>query len=265
MIRRNASQLNNYGSGSSGTPLSSPPRGGGSARFEATSGRAIQLAQRRKWTLVGTLTAVLLGAAGFFAWHQVRESRDRSFSNEFLAVEQQYQQELESFQSKVDALPKEKQADAGEPDHSASAKRFEELAKKAPNHPLGWQAALRAAAALVEQGKGAEAAYLLELVLPGTRKSVLVQTRVRRTLANIYADLKEYDKAIGELSFIEKLPDAPGVEEAKLFRAQVLYLAGRKDEAKQLLVQLSQGGELGPLAERSIASEAALWLNYWGL
>jgi hypothetical protein len=57
------------------------------------------------------------------------------------------------------------------------------------------------------------------------------------------------------------------VPEVRLMRAQLLYKNGQKEQAAQLLKELAADTKaaVGEGSARSVATEAALWLGYWGL
>lgn len=233
--------------------------------FEETSERAIRAAHRRKWTVIATVGLVVAIGAGLliFSWQKGRD--ERALTQSFLDIEAVYQGELQSFEDKLRADPKLNTPDA-RPDHAASTQKFSEFAKAHVKSPLGWQAALRAANNLIEQQKYAEAQALLEPLLIKTLKHMVFQVRVRKTLAGLLAEQGQFDPALEQLNFLEKLADNPLVPEVRLMKAQVLYKKGQKDEAGKILRELA--ADKSTVAEgssRSVASEASLWLGYWGL
>ena len=234
--------------------------------FEETSERAIRTAHRRKWTLVATIGLGIGVAVGLFAYHRAQQSAERELTVAYLAIDGQYSDEQTKFQESLKAQGQAPDF-TKEADHSASAQKFAEFARKNPTEPLAWQAALRASALFIEQKKPAEAQDLIELVMRKTLRNNVAQARLRRTLAGIHADAGAYDKALSELDFAIKLPDNPVLEETKLLRGQVLFLAGKKDEASAALRELSvaSAGDADPTGGKSVATEASLWLGYWGL
>lgn len=232
--------------------------------FEETSDRAIRTAHRRKWTFFGTLGLLVGVAVGIWFWHAREQALVREMTTEYLAIEAAFGEEQQKFQDAQKAAG-DKADFTKSPDHAASAQKFAEYARKYPEEPLGWQAALRASSLLIEQKKTKDAQDLLENVTRRTLKNNVAQARLRRTLAGVYADQGDYAKAISELEFAEKLPDNPVLDETRLLRAQFLYLAGRKDDAAKLLKELSASAGLDATGARSVATEASLWLGYWGL
>jgi hypothetical protein len=48
-------------------------------------------------------------------------------------------------------------------------------------------------------------------------------------------------------------------------RAQILFKKGQKEEAGKILRELAADKTPAEGGARSVASEAALWLGYWGL
>jgi len=234
--------------------------------FEETSAKAIQAAHRRKWTLVGFVAVVLAIGTGLFVYSWQKSKAERLLVQSYLEIDALYVAENQAFEEKLKADPQLNTPDA-RPDHAPSTKKFEEFARANVKSPLGWQAALRASSELIEQQKYAEAQALLEPLLIRTLKHVVVQVRIRKTLAGLMAEQGQFDPALEQLSFLEKLPDNPMVPEVRLMRAQLLYKKGQKDQAAQLLKELAADSTaaVGEGSARSVATEAALWLGYWGL
>ncbi|MFZ9521389.1 MAG: YfgM family protein [Silvanigrellaceae bacterium] len=232
--------------------------------FEETSERAIKAAHRRKWTMIATVALVVLIGAGLlgFSWYKGRQ--ERALTQAYLEIDAIYQNENQAFEEKLKTDPKLNTPDA-RPDHAGSTQKFEEFAKTYSKAPIGWQAALRASNNYIEQQKYAEAQALLEPLLIKTLKHVVFQVRVRKTLAGILAEQGQMDKALEELNFLEKLAENPIVADVKLMRAQILFKKGQKEDAANLLRELAADKSPAEGSARSIASEAALWLGYWGL
>ncbi len=234
--------------------------------FEETSAKAIQAAHRRKWTMVGFVVVLLAVASGLLVYSWQKSKAERQLIQSYVEIDALYVSENQAFEDKLKTSPDLNTFDA-RPDHSQSTKKFEEFAKANVKTSLGWQAALRASSELIEQQKYAEAQALLEPLLIRTLKHVVVQVRVRKTLAGLMAEQGQFDQALEQLSFLEKLPDNPMVPEVRLMRAQLLYKKGEKDQAAQLLKELASDSSaaVGEGSARSVATEASLWLGYWGL
>jgi predicted negative regulator of RcsB-dependent stress response len=239
--------------------------GGKRPIFEETSERAIRAAHRRKWTVVGTVVLVVAIGAGLLTYSWSKSRAERALAQAFIDIEALQQNENKSFEEKLRADPKLNTPDA-RPDHSESAKKFEEFAKANPNVALGWNAALRAANTFIEQQKYAEAQALLEPLLIKTLKHVVFQVRVRKTLAGLLAEQGKLDPALEQLSVLEKLPDNPLIAETRLMQAQLLYKKGDKEQAGKILRELAANNSAAAEGTaRSVASEASLWLGFWGL
>lgn len=241
------------------------PRAASNPLFEETSLRAIKLAHRRKWTTVGTVLVLACSGVALLAYSKFSENADRKIAGSFLAIETEYAAELQKYQTQMQTLGDKAPVDLL-PDHQVSMGKFAEFAKAHPNDPLAWQGALRAASFYVERRQPEEARTLLEGVARKTLKNAFIQTRVRRTLAGIYAEAGDTDKALAEIDFIEKLPENPIPAETKLFKARLLYAAGKKDAAATLLRELTANPEINAdPSNRSVSVEASLWLGFWGL
>lgn|GEM_PF-702066 len=234
--------------------------------FEETSAKAIRAAHRRKWTLVGTVTLIVAIGAGLLIYSWRSSKSERELTQQYLEIDAAYLAENQVFEDKLRADPKLNTPDA-RADHSQSAKKFADFAKANARSAIAWQASLRAANLYIEEQKFAEAQALLEPLLIKTLKHVVFQVRARKTLASLLAEQGQFDPALEQLSFLEKLPDNPMVAEGRLLRAQLLYKKGQKEEAGKILKELAADTKaaVGEGGARSVATEASLWLGYWGL
>ncbi len=239
-------------------------KGHSGAMFEDSSARAFKAARRRKWTLVSTLVALAALGIGALAYNRHLENTKRAVASEYLAIEAEMASQTQKFQEQVKAA-KEKAASLT-PDFSAVGDKFATFAKKYPSEPLGWQASLKASNIYIEGKKFDEAAQLLLPLVGKSQRNFLMQTKIRHVLAGIYAQKGEYDKALVELDLILKSKENPIPAETKLFKAQILFLAGKKEEAGKLLKEI--GGDSMSIFDpsfKSLATEATLWASYWGL
>lgn len=234
--------------------------------FEETSAKAIRAAHRRKWTMLGTVALVVAIAAGLLVYSWQKNKAERTLIQSYLEIDALYLSENQAFEEKLRADPKLNTPEA-RPDHTGSTQKFQEFARAHSKSPMGWQAALRASNELIEGQKYAEAQALLEPLLIRTLKHVVVQVRVRKTLAGLLAEQGQFDPALEQLAFLEKLPDNPMVPEVKLMKGQILYKKGQKDQAAQVLKELAADSKaaVGEGTTRAVATEASLWLGFWGL
>lgn len=234
--------------------------------FEETSAKAIREAHRRKWTLISFVVVFCAIGAGLLVYSWQKNRSERALIQTYLEIDAQFVSENQAFEEKLKADPKLNTPDA-RPDHLASALKFEEFAKANVKSPLGWQAALRAANEFISLQKYAEAQALLEPLLIRTLKHVVVQVRVRKTLAGLLAEQGQIDSAIEQIVFLEKLPENPLVAEVRLMKAQLLYKKGDKEQAASILKELMADSKasVGEGNARPVSTEAALWLGYWGL
>ncbi len=237
----------------------------GSVRFDDTAMNAIRAAHRRQWTTIATLVGLFLVGVGVYAYSQWSKGREDGIVNDYMQADRLFQAENETFMRAMQ-MPGSDLAKLGRPEHAASAEKFESFALRFPKHPLAWVANFRAASEFVESGRTDKATVLLESILPLTMNNVLIQVRVRRTLAGLYADKGAYPKAMAELDILEKMPENPALSENKLFKAKVAFLAGDKEKAGKILRELAASPEMSLGGDRSsVANEAALWLGHWGL
>ena len=231
--------------------------------FEETAYRAIKVANRRKWTLISAISLLVVTGVVLLVLNKLRNDRHEKLSNDYVVIESIYNAEVKKFQDDQQALGDKAPS---VPDFSASAQKFAEFSKAQPSDPLGWNAGIRAAGSLLEQKKYEEAKTLLEPIVEKSLKNLLIQVKVRRTLAGIYAELKDYDKALKHLEFAEKISDNPILGQTRLFKAQVLFLADKKTEAAAILRELSLSpGSFGDLESKAVATEATQWLGFWNL
>lgn len=232
-------------------------------KFEETSYRAIRLAQRRKWTLIGSI-ALALGVLVFILVnYQVKQSKTNELTNHLMLAENVFSQELEAFQTGFQNLPEQQKLDylKKKPVHDNSAPLFKALYEKSPNHPVGFQAGLRYASILLEGEQWTQATEVLETLKSHLPSFAIAQSQVRRALAGAYAKTNDFEKALIEMEFLEKLPRNPLLHQHKLFKSEILYLAGKKELAKQSLIDIANN----PVVETQIREQAKLWLSFWGL
>lgn len=243
-----------------------PKRSSENTLFEETSYRAIKVAQRRKWTLVGLVSSIAVVGVGFLVYNQAINSKETKLSAEYSAIEEIYNQENSAFQKKVQAekatLPKD-----ASPDYTRSMDSFFQFAKANPSEPIGWQAAIRAATYYISIGQNNKAKEILEPVVENAGRAPLIQVRVRTALAGIYASEQNEQRAIEELKVVEEIPQNPLPNQARLLRAQILFLSGNKEEAQKILNQIiSSPSEVASSDFSSqgsqIQQQAKIWLNY---
>ena len=239
--------------------------------FDQTSERAIRAAHRRKWTSILTLLSVVAVALGIYIWSHTSKTKERELTKEYLSIQADFEKEQETFQESQKALGAA--ADfTKSPDHSATALRFFDFAKKHEGHNLATQAALRASSAFIEKKEWDKATELLSRVSRSTLSNTVAQAKLKQTLAKIYMEKGEFPKAISELDFAIKLKDNPVLEEAKLLKAQALYFNHQPKEAGDLLRELANAPSTslpdilgGAGGGSQVANEASLWLGHWGL
>ena len=240
--------------------------------FEETARVAIAAAHRRRLTLWIFLASLFCAVALFLVNNGIKSRREREQIKEFLAIGNTMHDEWDAFEAKSKAAKDQQDFLArSQPDHSASAARYATFAEKYPSSPLAWVAAFRAGSDLINKKEWARAKTVLEPVLRYTRKHDLIQVRVRRVLAGIQGQLGDFKGAIENIDQAIQTPAAPGVEQLKLFRAQLLYLAGQKKEAAQALGELKNPAQnpenflqQDPFS-KAPGTEAALWASYWDL
>lgn len=232
-------------------------------RFDDSSMNAIRAAHRRKWTSIGAVTAVAAAGVGVFVYSNISREHQNELVTQFIQAEMKQESVQELFQKEMQG---KNPTETKDPDFSESTKLYEKFFWDNPSEPIAWVAGLRAASARIDKGEYDAAAKVLSNILPNTLKFATLQVRVRRSLASIYAEKGEYKKALAELDILEKIPNNPILDENKLFRAKVLYLSGEKEKAGVILKDLAKTAETSAFGDRSsVASEAQLWLGYWGL
>lgn len=229
------------------------------------SAKAIRAAYRRKWMLIGALGLIVASAIAAVVVHQNNKASERVFTQQYLKAQELFNQEIEEFREKLSKSENLQNVDSLEPDHTGSTPLFREFAQAHPDHPLGWQAALQVAQQSMASGSFQEAVDLLAPMVPKTRRFPIMQVKLRETLAGLYAELGDYEKALAELDIVEKIPENPLPAATALRRAQFLFLSGDKTGAQGLLEQLASGrlGEISVSTE--ISSDARSWLAFWGL
>lgn len=230
--------------------------------FEETSYQAIQAAHRKKWAYIGIFLVVAAVIAILVISDLMMSRAQNKVALEYASIEQIYQKETTDFQEKY----KSSQPPQGaEPNYSKSMPLFSQFAVKHNNNPYGWQAAIRSATYFIAQKNPKQAQDILESILPHVQKFPLVQIKVRTTLASVYAAQNENAKALEQLNFVEKISDNPAPNQAKLLKAQILFVSGNKKEATQILNQIisaTNTGDSKSSSEDQTRKQAQLWLSY---
>jgi predicted negative regulator of RcsB-dependent stress response len=227
---------------------------------------AIRAAFRRKWTFWGVALAIVCIVGGLLSWHTYVQSIDREQTIAFLRAQTIYDSELEAFSKKLETNQDLAQIENMRPDHSKSTPLFKEFAEKYADTPLGWQASLRVSQELIKGGDSEGAIALLSPIVSRTRRFPVLQTKVRRALAGLYAEKGDFSKALAEVAIIEKIKENPVPDQTLLFKGQLLYLSGDKEGARDVLRKLSDGSGLdNVLVSQDVSLDAALWLDFWKL
>lgn len=226
---------------------------------------AIRAAFRRKWTFWGVILGFVCLGGGLLFWNAHVKGVEREETIEFLKAQTVYDAELEAFSKKLENNRNLEDITSLRPDHSKSTPLFQEYAEKHADSPLGWQAALRVAQELIKQGDGEGAIRLLTPIVSRTRRFPVLQTKVRRTLAGLYAEQGDYAKALAEVTIIEKIKENPVPDQTLLFKGQLLYLNGDKEGARDIFRKLSDGRVGETLVSQDVSMDAALWLDFWKL
>lgn len=244
-----------------------PKRSSENTLFEETSYRAIKIAQRRKWTLITLIASVIVVGLGFLIYNQALNSKTQKLAIEYAGIEEVYNQENLEFQKKSEAvkgnLPKNDL-----PDYTKSMDLFSQFSKKYASEPSSWQAAIRAGTYYISKGLNDKAKDILEPVIENAGRHPLIQVRVRTALAGIYIAEKNDQKALNELKVVEEIPQNPLPNQARLLRAQILFLSGNKTEALKILNQIISSNDdvttpTYPSSQASqIQQQAKIWLNY---
>ncbi|KAB8027749.1 tetratricopeptide repeat protein [Fluviispira multicolorata] len=264
MIRqlRNTSQNNDP----SKTEIISPKRSSVNSLFEETSYRAIKVAQRRKWTFIGSVLFVLVLGVSFIIYNNIAKNKESKLAAEFASIDMIYNQENLAFQKLAEAA-KDKLPQDASPDYSNSMALFAQYALDHPAEPSGWQAAVRAASYFMTKGQNIKAKEVLESIESYVNKFPLVEIRVRTALASLYAEEQNSQKAIEELKRVEEIPSNPLPNQARLLKGQILFLSGNKPEAQKVFNQIisttSEASSLDISGQTSqIQQQAKIWLSY---
>lgn len=229
------------------------------------SHHAIRAAFRRKWTLIGTLTFVVVGASSLLYWHFAGQRSERKLTESYLAAQNAFDDEIKAFSKQLEASKDLSKVKDLRPDHAKSTPLFRDFAKAHPDHPLGWQASLKVAQESMKSKNYDEAIALLEPILPKTRRFGLMQVKIRETLAGLYAEKGEFPKALAELDTVSRIAENPMPEQTLLRKAQFAYLSGDKEGAAKLLRELAAGKVADRVIGTEVAAEASNWMDMWEL
>lgn len=149
-----------------------------------------------------------------------------------------------------------KKMEAVKPDHAESAAKFQEFYKKYDGAPEGWMAGLQSARLLVDQGKAAEAAPLLESVLDKSKASQFYQVQTRLALISVLEDQSNFDKALAEVDALDKIADKELKPRVLLAKGRIQLLKNQKSEAKATFNSLIEQHGASPEAQKARSIEA---------
>ena len=241
----------------------SPKRSTENNLFEETSYKAIKTAQRRKWTLIGLIVAILLVGVSLLIYNQMTTSKNLKLANEYANIEEIFNKENSENQKIIEQfkgnLPKD-----FSPNFEKSMPLFAEYAKKYVKEPIGWQAGIRSATYYISKNLNNKAKEILEPIVIYSAKYPLIQVKVRTTLAGIYLTEKQEQKALSEISIVEAIVQNPEPNQARLLKAQISYAMGDKEQAIKILNQIiSSNSEQNKQNQTSeIQQQAKVWLNF---
>jgi predicted negative regulator of RcsB-dependent stress response len=243
-----------------------PKRSSENTLFEETSYRAIRVAQRRKWTLMALIASIILIGIGFLIYNQNLNSKTQKLATEYAEIEEVFNQENLEFQKKSETA-KGKLPIENSPEYPKSMELFSQFSKKYSSEPSGWQAAIRAGTYYISKGLNEKAKEILEPVVENTGSHPLIQIRVRTALAGIYSSEKNNERALNELKVVEEIPQNPLPNQARLLRAQILFISGNKTEALKILNQIISSNDTVSSSDLTnqasqIQQQAKIWLNY---
>jgi len=249
-----------HDSDTSKSSLINTKRSYGNSLFEETSYKAIRIAQRRKWTLILLIVALILSGVGILIYHQITTSKHNQRVAEYSQIEDIYNNEVIEFQKKSATTQKNSLAANDTPNNSQSMEKFADFAKKYMAEPIGWQAALRASTFYISKDQNDKAKQLLESLVQHSGRMPIIQIKARTSLAGIYAAEKNTEKALNELKIVEQIPENPLPMQTKLFQAQILFLSGNSPEAVKVLNQIISSPNTG--SDFQTQQQAKIWLNY---
>ncbi len=150
----------------------------------------------------------------------------------------------------------QKKAETVKADHAESAQKFQEFYRKNDASPEGWMAGLQAARLVVDLGKPAEAAPLLESVLEKSKGSQFYQVQARLALISILEDQGNFDKALAEVDSLDKLVDKEMKPRVLLAKGRIQLLKNQKTEAKATFNSLIEQHGASPEAQKARSIEA---------
>lgn len=243
--------------------------------FDNNALKAIQAAQRRKWTFIGLICGIIVVIIAAVIYHEIHAAQENKIAAEYTTIDEIYNQENLAYQQTIQAKKADKTQQGNqsesktEPDYEKSMATMKDFALKYPESPYGWQAAIRSSTYFITKNKPEDALKELETVLPYTSRQDLVQIKIRTSLAGIYASQNNTAKAIEQLNIVENLPHNPLPNQSRFLKAQILIAAGNKEEAKRVLNQIISSPTQNDFASSQQANDlvhqAKIYLSKMGL
>ena len=216
--------------------------------------------QRRTYTLVGAIVAVvLLAAGGYWAWHTRTETRAQVMLSEALTV---VQSAVEP--PKADASGKIAQAPGTYPTIAARSEaaltKFTQVANSYPSSRAGVAARYYAASALAMLGRSADAAARYQEVIDRAGTKDFYGRMAQLGVIEALVQAKQYDQAIAKAQALTNAAaDDSFPRDAILMELGHAYAAaGKKTEAKETFDKVVTEFPDSPFAEEAKAQVTAI-------
>jgi predicted negative regulator of RcsB-dependent stress response len=216
------------------------------------------------------LGAVVLVGAGIFGWKYVQEKNSAQRREELAAIDFKFSEEAEAAQKsqqefhgkvavldkKIESLGKddkhasevatlnaekkslESKIEEIKPQHDGSRSQYLAYYQAHKSSIEGWRAALQVATIAIEQEKYAEAAQLLQEVLPQAKGSYFYDMQIRATYISLLEEMGEWKPALAEADHLLSLADEGMKPRALLIKGRLLLLGDRKAEAKEIFKKI---------------------------
>jgi len=212
--------------------------------LDETSAKAFRAAKLRYLFIVCTVLFITLVCIGVFIYQNKQKKSLAKLAQEYAHIESLYYQENQQT-LKTSSASEQNQII----DHAKSIALFRQFAWSNARNSYGWQAAIRTVNYDINNGNIQAPKELLQRIIENSYNFPLIQIKFGLALSSIYVNEGNYDDALQQIEYLEKIPKNPIEEEVKLFHAQVLYKFNKKEEASDILKNLD-------------SDKAKIWLGY---
>jgi len=256
----------------------------GPDQFQTSLATGFDRAYAYRVQIGGAVAVIALVVAGILGWQYFDQQKKDQRQQELAEIESIYTEELKAADEKRTKLQDglkdirtkdekklskkeratkvaiEAQIDAVETDHSGSIAKYKIHMDKYLDYPEGWMAGFRVATDHLQKKEFADAKDILVKVMSKVDGVLFYELQGRFLLANVLAELKEFDPAIKEVDTLISKANSDLKPRMLLLKGRIMVakkdIAGAKESFDQLIKDHSASSE----AQKARAMKA-VWIH----